>query len=89
MSMYTCSRNEQYFPEANKFNPNRWIRSTGKSQYEMVTDPYATLPYSLGSRGCIGKKLAQTQLILTIGKVREQMEILICFLLVLGNKKFL
>lgn len=77
MSMYTCSRTEKYFPEADKFNPDRWIRSTENSQYKMVTDPYATLPYSFGSRACIGKKLAHAQLIMTIGKVSVQVEILI------------
>lgn len=87
MSMYTCSRTEKYFPEAEKFNPNRWTRPTEGHQYSLVTDPYATLPYSFGSRACIGKKLAQAQLVMSIGKVSMQMKILIFYQLLSKMEK--
>lgn len=67
--MFNCSRNNKYFPNADRFQPSRWQRSAN-GKYVGVTDPYATLPFAMGARSCIGRNLSKAQLYFTITKVR-------------------
>lgn len=67
MSLYSSGRNEKYFPEANSFLPERWLR--GDKGYAGVLNPNASLPFALGSRSCVGKKIAETQILVTLSKV--------------------
>lgn len=68
MSMFTSSRNEQYFNNPNEFIPDRWIR-LNNNKYNGIIEPFATLPYGFGARSCIGQKMAHTQMCLTIAEV--------------------
>uniref|UniRef100_A0A1B6CUW2 Cytochrome P450 n=2 Tax=Clastoptera arizonana TaxID=38151 RepID=A0A1B6CUW2_9HEMI len=68
ISMYTAGRNEEYFPNSMKFWPERWIRSDN-GNYLAVNDPNASLPFAIGARSCIGRKLAEAQMILSISKI--------------------
>lgn len=69
--MYTSGRDDRNFPDANSFNPDRWQRrEINKSQtYIGVNNVYGSLPFAMGSRSCIGRKLAENQLYLTIKTV--------------------
>lgn len=69
ISLYTTGRKEEYFKEPSKFEPQRWIRDkeTGKHQ---VTDNYACLPFGLGVRSCIGRRVAEVQMQFFISRVR-------------------
>lgn len=71
MSMYTSGRDDRNFPDANSFNPDRWQRrEINTSQtYIGVNNVYASLPFAMGARSCIGRKLAENQLYLTIKMV--------------------
>ncbi|XP_065205188.1 cytochrome P450 315a1, mitochondrial [Planococcus citri] len=74
LSMYNSSRNEKYFPNADQFQPSRWQRlENGK--YASVIDPYATLPFAMGARSCIGRNLSKAQLFFTIDKIISSFEI--------------
>lgn len=68
MSIYSSGRNGSDFTKPNKFWPERWIRTTDGS-YQGVKNSYATLPFAMGVRSCIGRKLAETQLSLTLAQV--------------------
>lgn len=68
MSMFTSSRNEQYFNNPNEFKPDRWNR-LNTNKYNGIIEPFATLPYGFGVRSCIGQKMAHTQMCLTIAEV--------------------
>lgn len=59
--IYSIHRNPAYFTNANEFMPERWLENSG-------SDPQADLakrafsPFSVGSRGCIGKSLAYMEM---------------------------
>lgn len=68
MSLYTSGRDERNFKNAQKFSPDRWLRND-KGDYNGVINPHASLPFALGARSCVGRKIAETQLTLTIAEV--------------------
>nr|ARN17927.1 cytochrome P450-4 [Cephus cinctus] len=68
LSLYSSGRNDANFPEANEFRPERWIR-TSTGEYKGVINPHATLPFALGARSCVGRKLAEYQISLTLAKI--------------------
>lgn len=58
--MYTSGRNDDYFDEPEQFMPERWVRDVnGKNQ---VKNNFACLPFGLGARGCIGRRVAEIQM---------------------------
>lgn len=58
ISLYTCGRDAKYFDEPNLFLPDRWLRNNGTTTKMQL----ATLPFAMGSRSCIGRKIAEIQL---------------------------
>ncbi|XP_046449111.1 cytochrome P450 315a1, mitochondrial-like [Daphnia pulex] len=66
MSAYTSGRDERYFRNAQDFIPERWNRH-GPSN-GMVMDPFASLPFGHGRRGCIGRRLAESQMYILLYK---------------------
>jgi len=67
MSLYSSGRDEDSFPNALEFQPRRWRRSA--AGYDNVRNPQASLPFAMGARACIGKKIAEIQIMTTISKV--------------------
>ncbi|XP_051044465.1 1,25-dihydroxyvitamin D(3) 24-hydroxylase, mitochondrial [Phodopus roborovskii] len=51
---------EDNFEDANQFKPERWL------QKERKINPFAHLPFGLGKRMCIGRRLAELQLHLAL-----------------------
>lgn len=64
MSIYTSGRHSKYFKNPEDFNPNRWTRGSGDSSLQQ-----ASLPFGIGARSCIGRKIAETQLQMTVSKI--------------------
>jgi len=58
MQAYTTHRNPEVFPDAESFDPTRWISK------EKVTDEMNELfmPFSKGSRACLGINIAYMEL---------------------------
>ena len=58
MQCYTTQRNPLAFPEPQKFAPERWLKpkSVTKEMQELF------MPFSKGSRACLGKSLAIMEL---------------------------
>ncbi|KAL1132159.1 hypothetical protein AAG570_010116 [Ranatra chinensis] len=67
LSLYTSGRSKENFPEPEKFWPERWGRT--KNGFIGVNDINAYLPFALGVRSCVGRKIAETQMSQTIFKV--------------------
>ncbi|XP_050303517.1 cytochrome P450 315a1, mitochondrial [Anthonomus grandis grandis] len=65
LSIYTTGRDENNFETPLKFYPDRWIKSEIRSGIVQS----AALPFAIGSRSCIGRKLAETQLQLTLAQL--------------------
>nr|UUA80965.1 shadow [Chilo suppressalis] len=61
-SVYTIGRDDNNFSEASKFAPYRWSRNDPKKLNFKNHIPSASLPFALGARSCIGKKIAMLQL---------------------------
>lgn len=70
--MYSCGRSEQYFPDADHFYPDRWLRTNNGSKFLAVNDINACLPYAKGNRSCIGRKMSAIQLSTVIKKVSRE-----------------
>jgi cytochrome P450 len=49
-SAWTVTHDERNFPESSRFNPERWLETDGPDIKE------ASQPFSLGPRGCLGRK---------------------------------
>lgn len=65
------SMSEKYFPKAEEFIPERWLRSTtGSLSYKNV-NPFVSIPFGFGARSCVGRRLAELELHIAIAKVRN------------------
>jgi ecdysteroid 25-hydroxylase CYP302A1 len=65
------SRDEKHFVRANGFCPERWL--TGRNRVDEQwgkPNPYVSLPFGHGPRACIGRRLAEQELLLILVKVR-------------------
>lgn len=67
-SLYTSGRDPANFTDSHKFIPDRWLRNGDQSEHK-VFKSHATLPFSMGSRSCVGKKIASYQIHCLITKV--------------------
>ncbi|XP_043787940.1 cytochrome P450 315a1, mitochondrial isoform X1 [Apis laboriosa] len=74
LSLYSSGRDAANFPQPNEFRPERWIR-TQKGIYQGVVHPHASLPFALGARSCIGRKLAEIQISLALAELIKSFKI--------------
>lgn len=65
MSIYSSGRDEKYFKNPLTFLPSRWERNN----FEELPKTMASLPFSMGSRSCIGRKIAEASLCDTLSNV--------------------
>ena len=70
-SAYAIHHSEEYYEELFKFMPERWIvdAENGVSTESIAAARAAFCPFSLGSRGCIGKSMAYAELSIALGRV--------------------
>lgn len=64
VSSYVSARQEHYFLDSEKFNPDRFIFNESSGQYTYPIQNYTYFPFSLGPRSCIGQNFA-----LMVGKI--------------------
>ncbi|CAG9786808.1 unnamed protein product [Diatraea saccharalis] len=73
-SIYTMGRDNNNFSEASKFMPSRWCRNDPRN-FKLVNHiPSASLPFALGARSCIGRKIAMLQLTEIISQIVNKFE---------------
>ncbi|KAH7322822.1 putative cytochrome P450 monooxygenase [Stachybotrys elegans] len=72
---YTIHHNEDYFPSAFTYTPERWIAGavnplTGRttSEEDVALAQSAFCPFSVGPRGCIGKGMAYAEMMTTLAR---------------------
>ncbi|NXH20921.1 CP27B protein, partial [Bucco capensis] len=53
---YAASRDGHSFPEPASFLPERWL-GRGRSHH-----PFASLPFGVGKRSCVGRRLAELEI---------------------------
>lgn len=73
MSLYTISRDSKYFKNPENFNPERWLRTDSNKIMQQ-----ASLPFAMGARSCIGRKIAEVQLQLALAYLVRNFNIKLC-----------
>ena len=53
LSQYIMGRDENLYPNANEFMPERWLR---ENKSEQAIHPFTTQPFGFGARSCLGKQ---------------------------------
>ncbi|KAK5933655.1 hypothetical protein CgunFtcFv8_014118 [Champsocephalus gunnari] len=56
INSHAMGTNEEYFEEGKRFKPERWLRENNNIH------PFAHIPFGIGKRMCIGRRLAELQL---------------------------
>lgn len=72
MANQITSQREQLFEDPEKYRPERWL-----SQSEYAHNPYheySCLPFGYGARSCLGRNMAETQMMLLAAKVKVSSE---------------
>ncbi|XP_072775629.1 25-hydroxyvitamin D-1 alpha hydroxylase, mitochondrial [Taeniopygia guttata] len=84
---YTTSRDSRFFPAPDTFLPERWLRhrDTGDTPGDTRGDtpgdtpgpghPFASLPFGLGPRSCVGRRLAELQLHMALAQILLRFEV--------------
>lgn len=68
--IYSIHHSPKYFDEPFQYRPERWIVGEAESTHETVSRARAVFnPFSLGMRGCLGKGLAMTELMLSLASI--------------------
>ncbi|XP_053550636.1 1,25-dihydroxyvitamin D(3) 24-hydroxylase, mitochondrial [Bombina bombina] len=60
INSHVLGSNEECFDDCNQFRPERWL------QEKNSISPFAHVPFGIGKRMCIGRRLAEMQLQLTL-----------------------
>lgn len=63
MASSMLQTDETYFKDAKKFKPERWLRdASGQLEATKCANPFAFLPFGFGSRMCVGRRFAETEM---------------------------
>jgi len=63
------TRSEKYFKNPSDFNPRRWEDSSEKIH------PFASLPFGHGIRTCLGQRIANQEIYVTLIKILQNFEV--------------
>lgn len=67
---YVISNIDKYFKDADKFIPERWLKTSSSSSCPaQKIHPFASLPFGYGRRTCLGKRFADTEMMILLAKV--------------------
>ncbi|VDK17602.1 unnamed protein product [Anisakis simplex] len=64
VAVYAIHHNEEYYPNPEKFDPNRF-----SSAEKALRDPLAFIPFGYGPRNCIGMRFALIQIRFTMARL--------------------
>ncbi|KAL0978269.1 hypothetical protein UPYG_G00168210 [Umbra pygmaea] len=66
---FATSRNATYFPNPDEFQPYRWLKR------DKCYHPYASVPFGVGKRSCIGRRIAELEIYLALAQILMQFDI--------------
>src|SRR2546422_846913 len=67
MSPYIRHRDTRYFPDPERFNPDRWT-----PEFKATLPQFAYFPFGGGPRRCIGESFAWMELVLLVSTIAQQ-----------------
>ena len=70
--IYLLHRHPKYWSEPECFKPKRWLSSN--NQTDRKFQPFAYLPFSAGSRNCIGQRFAMWEAKLILAPIIREFE---------------
>lgn len=70
---WAINHNEENFPDAHSFLPERWITTNGAFDRHLATKFF---PFGIGKRTCAGERLARTELFLLAVTLLQNLEFL-------------
>ncbi|KAK7144344.1 hypothetical protein R3I94_010685 [Phoxinus phoxinus] len=69
---YAVSHDENNFPDPERFVPERWMRaSPSRSQHH----PYSSIPFGVGVRACVGKRVAELEMYFALSRLMQHYEV--------------
>lgn len=69
INSHALGSNEEYFEDRKQFKPERWLRE------HSTINPFANVPFGIGKRMCIGRRLAELQLQLAMAWVSSGLRV--------------
>ncbi|KAG7264775.1 hypothetical protein CRUP_007101 [Coryphaenoides rupestris] len=66
---FATSRNPAEFPNPDEFQPRRWLTR------DQSHHPYASLPFGVGKRSCVGRRIAELEIYLAIARIVMEFEV--------------
>ncbi|NXY52401.1 CP27B protein, partial [Ceuthmochares aereus] len=60
---FATSRDGRVFPAPDSFQPERWLRG------DATRHPFASLPFGVGKRSCVGRRLAELEIHMALAQV--------------------
>jgi cytochrome P450 len=70
MSPYIMQRDARYYPEPERFNPDRWT-----PEFRATLPRFAYFPFGGGPRQCIGESFAWMELILLVATIAQRWQL--------------
>lgn len=67
MANQITSQREEYFEDPGKYQPERWLKQNENASNHY--QEYSCLPFGHGIRSCLGKDVAEMQMMLLTAKV--------------------
>ena len=69
IATYAVHHNPEYYPEPEKFNPDRFLP---ENKHLLV--PYTYLPFGVGPRNCIGMRFAYQEMKLCLAQIVQRFQ---------------
>ncbi|EED13059.1 cytochrome P450, putative [Talaromyces stipitatus ATCC 10500] len=75
VGIYSIHHSDRYYEDPFKYNPERWYRPADNESRHKDSGRQAYMPFSIGSRSCVGKPLALAQAMLTFSRLLWEFDI--------------
>ncbi|XP_077460125.1 25-hydroxyvitamin D-1 alpha hydroxylase, mitochondrial isoform X1 [Stigmatopora argus] len=66
---FATSRDPAVFPNPDEFLPQRWLNK------DQTHHPYASVPFGVGKRSCIGRRIAELELYLALARILIEFDV--------------